>query len=574
MILPTALGCALAVMPLDAFAQHNPGLDCFDCHTTYMLAGTVFTDTMGSVTAPGVGVTLTKADGGMVTLETTNADGNIAAPLVPEGSYLVNIGSVSSRTWHAIPDQGRCNVCHQVGGNGSGVRTKRFPSLHTRIPADNMCAHCHHFPATMDIVQLMTPGVLSTARGVDPPQYCRVEVAGQVFTFDPDIMTVSTVRPDVFAPGYYSMFDVILTVAYWNGISVDYYYDSTCATHFITRINNITGNYWYHFSYDAGQGNVNEIQLRRANRWDEALWRPGVWIKVVEGEDLPGIRREYVEEIAREKVSGHLIPSVRFSINPSDFQGNPPGSGRVTVSRDFPNVLVTPHNLRAPGYSSPYSKPFQPGVVTSLDIPLSLADQGLLDTATAVFYTRFAGNHIDSYYLVGLGFPGVGMAHASGRQGFVYVTENGSYNQLPNGADPKLHMTSDINVLHAPDFSYWRWIQLGNPYYEFENPTGIDDPTVEEDYRALTRNFNLHAPYPNPFNGSARITYNLFDPGHVVLDVYSLLGQRVARLLNRNEENIGVHELTWEPQNLPSGAYLLLMYFKGHQQVRRISYIR
>jgi hypothetical protein len=221
-----------------------------------------------------------------------------------------------------------------------------------------------------------------------------VEVAGQVFTFDPDIMTVSTVRPDVFAPGYYSMFDVILTVAYWNGISVDYYYDSTCATHFITRINNITGNYWYHFSYDAGQVNVNEIQLRRANRWDEALWRPGVWI------------------------------------------------------------------------------------------------------------------------------------------------------------------------------------QLGNPYYEFENPTGIDDSTVGEDYRALTRSFNLHAPHPNPFNGSARITYNLFDPGHVVLDVYSLLGQRVARLLNRNEENIGVHELTWEPQNLPSGAYHLLMYFKGHQQVRRLSYIR
>jgi hypothetical protein len=426
----------------------------------------------------------------------------------------------------------------------------------------------------MDISQLMTSGVVSTHRSIEPPQESQVEIGDQIFTFDPDIMTVSTVRPDVFAPGYYSMFDVILTVAYWNGYSVDYYYDSTCATHFITKINGVSGNYWYHFSYDAGQGNAYEIQLRRANRWDEALWRAGAWIKVVEGEDLAGIRQEYVEEMTREKASGHLIPNVRFSINPSTFQGNPPGSGRVTVSREFSNVLVAPHNLRALGYPSPHSKPFQPGVVTSLDIPLSLADQGLLDTAMAVFYTQFAGNHIDSYYLVGLGFPGVGMAHASGRQGFVYVTENGTYNQLPNGADPKLHMTSDINVLHAPDFSYWRWIQLGNPYYEFENPTGIDDPTIQEDYYALTRGFNLHAPYPNPFNGSARITYNIFEPGHLVLEVYSPLGQRVARLLERDEENIGVHQLSWDPENLPSGAYFLLMTFNGHQQVRRISYIR
>jgi hypothetical protein len=432
----------------------------------------------------------------------------------------------------------------------------------------------------MNRTQLMAPGVLHPATLVPLPQSSQVEIGGQVYPFDPDQYTITAVRPDVFAPGYYSMFDVILAVAQRYGIAVEFYYDTTHATHFITKLNDVSGDYWYHFSYDAGGGNGREIQYKRANRWDEALWRPGVWIQVVEGEDLEAIKTEYTEEFFRERDSAHVIPNVRFSVNPTDYQGNPPGSGRVTITRDFLNVQVTPHNLRAVGTLSPVSKPFQPGVVTSLDIPLSLADQGLLDTAMAVFYTHFAGNYIDSYYLVGLGFPGVGMGHSSGRHGFVYVTENGSYNQLPNGADPKLHMTSDINVIHAPDFSYWRWIQLGNPYYESDSPTGIDDPdgiydpTVEEDYRALGRGFSLHAPYPNPFNGSARITFNLFEPGRVVLDVYNAVGQRVTRLLEKDAKNIGVDEISWEPGNLPSGAYFLVMSFNNHQQVRRISYIR
>jgi hypothetical protein len=425
----------------------------------------------------------------------------------------------------------------------------------------------------MSPAELITPYVLHPASFEPMEPGSQVDILGQVFPFDSSEYEISSSRPDVFAEGYYSMFDVILAVAERNGIAIEYDFDATRKAHFISTINNVPGNYWYHFSYDT-EANNQEIGNRRANRWDELLWRPGVWIQVVEGENLDEIKTEYLEEIERETVVGHVIPDVTITIAPSDYMGNPPNSGRIMVSKNFTDVLVTPHNLRSLGSPSPYSKPFQPGVVTSLDIPLSLMDQGELTVAMSVFYTYLAGLYIESYFVVALGFPEEGIAHASGRQGFVYTTENGTLEDLPNDADRRFHVTCDIAVLHAPDFSRWRWAEMGNPYYESGDPTSVTDPTVQEDFDAISRGFNLHAPFPNPFNNSAKITFNLFDPGHVRLDIYDQTGQQLATIFNRRTETIGIHEVTWDPGDLSSGIYYIVMSYEEHMQVRSIVYLK
>lgn len=424
--------------------------------------------------------------------------------------------------------------------------------------------------------QLATQGVLTNATPLLPVPGSQVILLGQIVPFDPQEHSIVTVRPDIFAPGYFSMFDVILAVAKKKAIAVEYGFDEARQTHWITRMNGIEGDYWYGFSYDAGSGNANEVQFRRANRWDEALWRPGVWIRVSMNTDsIDALKREYLEEIVRERSSGHVIPSVTISINPSSYQGNPPGSGRITVSRTYNNVSVTPHNLRSTGATTPYTKPFQPGVVTSMDVLLSLKDQGKLDLVTGVFYSYFAQHYIDSYYVVELGFPGVGVAHSSGRQGFVYVTENGAPNRLPNGANNLLHMTSDINVVHAPDFSQWRWAELGNPYYESREPvTSIDERSVQEDFESITRGFNLHEPYPNPFNGVLQVTYNIFEPGEVDIAIFNVIGQEIHSLLKGKATDLGVRRLSWHPGDYPSGTYYVRMVHNQRSQVRRVSYVK
>ncbi len=563
-----------------AAASHNAGKNCFGCHPLFRAAGTVFKNSSGTDTAPHLPVVFTKPNGGEVVLE-TNSDGNIASSIVPDGRFLIRVNNITSRTWHAIPGQGSCNVCHLAGGNGSPTRTKSLHSYHTQLPSDNDCRHCHHFPASQSYDQLKTAGVLSAATSEPPAPGSRVEILGQVYSFDPAEYAIKTsLRPDIFAPGYFSMFDVILAVAKKNGIRMSLSFDPRCMTYFIKTINGRSGKYWYHFSYDAGSGNSSEINYRRANRWDEALWRPGVWIKVVEGENLDEIKAEYMEEMARQRQLGHVIPRVSISINPSNYKENPPGSDRITVSRDFTNVKVTPHDVRGTGYSSPYPKPFRPGVVTSLDILLSLQDQGRLNLVTGVFYTFFGGHYINSYYVVEMGFPGVGSAHASGRQGFVYVTENGTPNKLPNNADGKLHITSDIHVVHAPDFSTWRWAELGNPYYEDKEPGSAEEvqlkASIKEDFEAIDRGFNLHAPVVRRGGRAVGISYNIFEPGDVRLEVRDGAGNRAATLFDGAVNNIGIQKLEWTPAEATTGApnrrYSLVMTRGKNTQIREIHF--
>ena len=265
-------------------------------------------------------------------------------------------------------------------------------------------------------------------------------------------------------------------------------------------------------------------------------------------------------------------------------------------------MQVTPHNLRSTGHPSPYSKPFKPGVATTLDILLSLRDQAYLSVVTSVFYTQFGGNYIDSYYVVELGFPDTGAAHASGRQGFVYYTGNRSQGALPNFAVESFHMTSDISVVHAPDYSSWSWLDfLGFSYYEGGFPGAIEPPaksstwilsgsaagsldseqdrraaletSVREDFNALSRGFNLHRPLLDPAGGRLAVSFRLFGKQSANLSLYNLKGRKLATLFERPGGDPGPHSFVWDANGLDPGTYSLTMrYGDAGYQSRNLCY--
>ncbi len=72
--------------------------------------------------------------------------------------------------------------------------------------------------------------------------------------------------------------------------------------------------------------------------------------------------------------------------------------------------------------------------------------------------------------------------------------------------------------------------------------------------------FTLHQCYPNPFNSSTTIRYDLTFRSHVTLKVYNVLGEEIARLVNASQEP-GTHEIKFNGTIVPSGVYFYRLMF-------------
>jgi tetratricopeptide (TPR) repeat protein len=66
----------------------------------------------------------------------------------------------------------------------------------------------------------------------------------------------------------------------------------------------------------------------------------------------------------------------------------------------------------------------------------------------------------------------------------------------------------------------------------------------------------IMANYPNPFNPSTTIRYQIPNAGHVTLKVYDMLGREVAILANGIQE-AGYHTATFDGSKLSSGIYFV-----------------
>jgi hypothetical protein len=105
--------------------------------------------------------------------------------------------------------------------------------------------------------------------------------------------------------------------------------------------------------------------------------------------------------------------------------------------------------------------------------------------------------------------------------------------------------------------------------------TGVE----EKQTKGVPGPFSLAQNYPNPFNPSTVITFGLPVRSRVKLEVYNLIGQRVASLVNE-ERNAGTFEVTWTP-SVPSGVYLYRIEAVGSDapsqkffQVRKMVYVK
>jgi hypothetical protein len=79
----------------------------------------------------------------------------------------------------------------------------------------------------------------------------------------------------------------------------------------------------------------------------------------------------------------------------------------------------------------------------------------------------------------------------------------------------------------------------------------------------------LHDAYPNPFNPTATILYDIPQGGYVKLKIYNVIGREVAVLVDEYQE-VGQYAVRFKADGLPSGVYLCRMTTGRFTQVKRL----
>ena len=91
---------------------------------------------------------------------------------------------------------------------------------------------------------------------------------------------------------------------------------------------------------------------------------------------------------------------------------------------------------------------------------------------------------------------------------------------------------------------------------------------------ALPTEFKVSKNYPNPFNPSTKISYELPADAHIVIELYSITGQKIAELLNENASS-GYYDysINMAQFNLSSGLYLYKFTGRELTSGKELNYI-
>ena len=104
---------------------------------------------------------------------------------------------------------------------------------------------------------------------------------------------------------------------------------------------------------------------------------------------------------------------------------------------------------------------------------------------------------------------------------------------------------------------------------------GFQKVTAVQPERSLPTAFALHQNFPNPFNPSTNIEYDLPRDSDVRLSVTDVVGKEIAVLVNERQY-AGRHSVSFATANrsLPSGIYFYSLHASGTVMTRKMLLIK
>lgn len=113
------------------------------------------------------------------------------------------------------------------------------------------------------------------------------------------------------------------------------------------------------------------------------------------------------------------------------------------------------------------------------------------------------------------------------------------------------------------------YIMTGGNVRIYTNPrTGVDEKSVD-----IPEQLTLAQNFPNPFNASTAITFDLPNRTHVDLTVYNVMGQAVTKLVDAQMEP-GSHQVAWSADGCESGIYFIRLTSADYSVTKNATLIR
>ena len=120
---------------------------------------------------------------------------------------------------------------------------------------------------------------------------------------------------------------------------------------------------------------------------------------------------------------------------------------------------------------------------------------------------------------------------------------------------------------YYPSGSVWNYYDLGNMPGDqaIANLTTI----VQAQVNQIPKKMTLYANYPNPFNPTTTIRFEVPANEHVVMKVFDVLGRDVATLVNEMKA-AGIYSISFNAARLSSGVYFCQLQAGNETQIKKL----
>ncbi len=102
-----------------------------------------------------------------------------------------------------------------------------------------------------------------------------------------------------------------------------------------------------------------------------------------------------------------------------------------------------------------------------------------------------------------------------------------------------------------------------------ETATSVEERSVE----GTPETFQLHQNYPNPFNPSTVISFSTTREEQVRLNVYNILGEKVASLLDKRL-GAGLYMVNFDASRLPAGVYVYSLEAGSFKESKKMTLVK